>query len=111
MTQANPSDEITPEVFSHLVDLAELELDPDEAEYLRAQLNGQLKAIREMVAIRLDEEAPITSHGVPYADAIRPGLRPDEALPFLDPQAILDQAPETESGYLVVPDIPHTELE
>ena len=111
MSTPNPSDEITPEVFAHLVDLAELELDPDEAEYLRSQLNGQLKAIREMAAIDLEADTPITSHGVPYADAIRPALRNDEVAPFRDPQAILDQAPETESDYLVVPDIPHMELE
>ena len=36
------SDPITPELFTHLVELAALELTPPEAEYLRGQLNGQL---------------------------------------------------------------------
>ncbi len=33
------TDEITPELFEHLVDLAAFAFDPDEAEYLRKQLN------------------------------------------------------------------------
>ena len=49
------SDPITPEIFAHLVDLAALELSPEEAEYLRRQLNNQLKAIHELEAIPLDE--------------------------------------------------------
>ena|SRR3990172_8310312 len=103
--------EITPEIFDHLVHLAELELDPQEAEYLRAQLNGQLRAIREIAAIQVDSAAPITSHGVPYPPSARPPLRDDVVVPCADVDAILGQAPETESRYIVVPDIPHTELE
>ena len=33
---------ITPEVFDHLVQLAALELDEKQAEYLRRELNSQL---------------------------------------------------------------------
>ena len=40
------AEEITAEIFDHLVELAALELEAKEAEYLRAQLNSQLKAIR-----------------------------------------------------------------
>jgi len=36
------ADAITAEIFDHLVELAALELQPAEAEYLRAQLNSQL---------------------------------------------------------------------
>jgi aspartyl-tRNA(Asn)/glutamyl-tRNA(Gln) amidotransferase subunit C len=111
LASPEPTDEITPEVFAHLVELAELELEPEEADYLRAQLNGQLRAIREMAAISIDPETPVTSHGVPYNDAIRPPLREDRIVRFEDSDAILAEAPETENGYLVVPDIPHAELE
>jgi len=104
------SREITPEVFAHLVDLAALDLDPQEAEYLRRQLNGQLKAIRELEAIDLPEDVPITSHGVPYTAAISPPPRPDAVVPFAAPDEILSQAPETDGRYIVVPDIPHTDL-
>jgi aspartyl/glutamyl-tRNA(Asn/Gln) amidotransferase C subunit len=105
-----PADEITPEIFAHLVHLAELELAPDEAEYLRRQLNGQLRAIHEMASIEVDPGTPITSHGVPYPPPARPPLREDIVQADAAADAILHQAPETESRYIVVPDIPHTDL-
>ncbi|MBE0697194.1 MAG: hypothetical protein IH586_09745, partial [Anaerolineaceae bacterium] len=60
------NDIISPETFAHLVDLAALQLTPAESDYLRQQLNNQLKAIHELAAIPLDEDVAITSHGVPY---------------------------------------------
>jgi aspartyl-tRNA(Asn)/glutamyl-tRNA(Gln) amidotransferase subunit C len=105
------SDEITSELFAHLVELAALELTPEEGEYLRQQLNGQLKAIRELERIPVPDDVPPAAHGVPYPEAIRPPLRADE--PRLSPSAglILKQAPEVEEGYFVVPEIPHTDLD
>ena len=103
-------EEITPEIFAHLVHLAELELDPEETEYLRLQLNGQLRAIREMAAIEVNPSTPITSHGVPYPPAARPSLRDDVVIPCNDADAILGQAPEVDSRYVVVPDIPSMDL-
>jgi aspartyl-tRNA(Asn)/glutamyl-tRNA(Gln) amidotransferase subunit C len=105
------TDEITPEIFDHLVHLAALELEPDEAEYLRRELNNQLKAIHELEAIPLREDTQITSHGVPYTPEITPAVRADEWRPFEDSEDILGQAPEMEDGYIIVPDIPHTELD
>lgn len=104
------SDPITPEVFEHLVLLAALELSPEEGEYLRRQLNNQLRAIQELEAIPLDAAGEITSHGVPYTPEITPPIRPDEWLPDPDTEAILAQAPQLADGYIVVPEIPHTEL-
>jgi aspartyl/glutamyl-tRNA(Asn/Gln) amidotransferase C subunit len=106
---------ISIELFNHLVELAALELDSAQAEYLRRELNNQLKAIHELEAIPLDEDIPLTSHGVPYTPAISPILRMDlsatvgeqkDSLPGL----ILHQAPQAEDGYIIVPDIPHTTL-
>jgi aspartyl-tRNA(Asn)/glutamyl-tRNA(Gln) amidotransferase subunit C len=105
------SDAITPEIFQHLVLLAALELDPQEAEYLRHELNHQLKAIHELEAIPLDPETLVTSHGVPYTADITPPIRADEWMPYPDSRKILQQAPQTDQGYIVVPDIPHSELE
>ena len=102
---------ITQEIFEHLVKLAAFELDADEAEYLRGELNSQLRAIRELEAIEIPEATPITSHGVPYTSVTRQPLREDVIEPCLEAEDILAQAPETEDRYLVVPDIPHTELE
>jgi len=104
------SEPITPEIFEHLVRLAALELNPQEAEYLRQQLNNQLKAIHELEAIPLDAGTAITSHGVPYTPEITPPTRSDEWQPDPAPEKILAQAPESEEGYIVVPEIPHTEL-
>lgn len=104
------SEIITLELFQHLVSLAALELDPDEAEYLRSELNNQLKAIQDLEAIPIPADTPLTSHGVPYTSETTPPIRADEWRP--DPAApdILAQTPENEAGYLIVPDIPHTEL-
>jgi aspartyl-tRNA(Asn)/glutamyl-tRNA(Gln) amidotransferase subunit C len=103
--------QITPEIFDHLVELAALELGPDEAEYLRRELNGQLNAIHELEDIDVDETLPITSHGVPYHGGLAPALRADRAVPGKLADDILAQAPEVEGRYVVVPDIPHRELE
>jgi len=97
--------------FDHLVQLAALELTDEQAEYLLRELNNQLKAIRELEAIPLDEDVPATWHGVPYTPQISPALRGDDWQPFERPQDILAQAPQVENGYLIVPDIPHTTLE
>ncbi len=102
---------ITPEIFEHLVTLAALELADDEAEYLRHELNQQLQAIHDLEAIELSPDLEITSHGVPYPPEIRPELRDDQDQPATLADAILEQAPQVEDRYLVVPDIPHTELE
>ena len=103
-------DTISKETFDHLVDLAALQLDEQEAAYLLQQLNNQLKAISELEAIPLDPDTSITTHGVPYTPQIAPRPRPDLWRPFARPEDILSQAPETEDGYIAVPEIPHTDL-
>ena len=105
------NDPITPEVFHHLVQLAALELTPEEGEYIRRQLNNQLKAIHELEAIPLDASITITSHGVPYTAQTSQPPRPDEWIPYPDVDELLAQAPQIEDRYIVVPDIPHTTLE
>jgi aspartyl-tRNA(Asn)/glutamyl-tRNA(Gln) amidotransferase subunit C len=102
---------ITEDIFEHLVELAAFELEPEEASYLRNELNGQLDAIRELEAIDLEGSIPITSHGVPYSPAISMPLRRDEVQSDELADDILDQAPEVKHRYIVVPDIPHEALE
>lgn len=104
------SDQITPDIFEHLVDLAALELDNKQSEYLRGQLNNQLKAIHELEAIPLDADVPASLHGVPFEAAQSAAPRSDDWKPSADVNDILSQAPELEDGYIVVPDIPHTTL-
>jgi aspartyl-tRNA(Asn)/glutamyl-tRNA(Gln) amidotransferase subunit C len=102
--------DITPELFGHLVELAAFELPGDQAEYLRAELNKQLESIHELEAIPLEEDVPITSHGVPYPPAISPVPEEDTVRPFAHPDQILAQSPRSQEGYFIVPDIPHTDL-
>ncbi len=109
--EASESTGISEEVFDHLVDLAAFELNDEEAEYLRAELNDQLRAIRELEAIPVEEHVPITSHGVPYSQETRPALREDRIVPCEEADDILSQAPEIKDRYVVVPDIPRIELE
>jgi len=104
------TDAITPEIFDHLVQLAALQLTQEEAEYLRQQLNNQLKAIHELEAIPIEGDIPTTSHGVPFTKETIPPIRPDEPLPYKYPEEIVAQAPENEEGYIVVPDIMHTDI-
>lgn len=103
-------DIITPEVFDHLITLAALEVDAAQAEYLRRELNNQLEALGELEAIPLDDSLPPASHGVPYTPQTSPALRSDDWQPCENPQRIIEQAPQVEEGYIVVPDIPHTTL-
>jgi aspartyl-tRNA(Asn)/glutamyl-tRNA(Gln) amidotransferase subunit C len=107
----NEPDFISPETFNHLVELAALALDAEEAEYLRGELNNQLKAVTELEAIPLDFDTPVTSHGVAYTAASSPAPRADTWQPYENPAGILEQAPQSEDGYFIVPDIPSTELD
>ncbi len=104
------SETINPELFARLVDLAALQLDEKEAEYLRAELNKQLQAIDELAAIPLEENTPAASHGVPYPKEIRPSIREDKIAISDKADDILEQAPASEDRFIVVPDIPHEKL-
>lgn len=104
------TEDITPEIFNHLVELAALAMDEEEAAYLRRELNGQLKAIRELEAIQIADDIDITSHGVPYSTEISAPLREDVIDPCKESEDILAQAPATEDRFFVVPDIPHEDL-
>jgi aspartyl-tRNA(Asn)/glutamyl-tRNA(Gln) amidotransferase subunit C len=103
--------EITRELFEHLVELAALELSSDESQYLLQELNNQLISIHQLAAIPLEKSTTVTSHGVSYTSEIKPDIRADIHIPCENPEALLDQAPEVEDGYIVVPEIPREELE
>lgn len=104
-------DEITLEIFEKLVELAALELDPAEAEYLRRELNNQLSAIRILEGIPLPEGVEPAARGVPYPPERRPAIREDMVEDCAEREAILAQAPEVEGMYIVTPEIPQEELE
>jgi len=104
-------EKITQDLFNHLVELAALELDSGESEYIRRELNKQLAAIEELAAIDIPPGTEPASHGVPYTDEISQDLRSDTWSACDDNEAILSQAPQHKDRYIIVPDIPHTTLE
>ena len=103
-------DEITPEVFAHLLQLAALELDAEENEYLRKEMNNQLRAMKELGAIKVESSLPLEPHGIPYPEANSPKRRMDNWLAYPSPEKLLSQAPEVDEGYIIVPEIPHKDL-
>jgi len=104
------TEEITRDLFDKLVDLAALELEEEEAEYIRRQLNDQLTAIRELAAVPLDEDTPPAAHGVEFTDATSAPARQDQHDPYQNTDEILAGAPEEHERYIVTPDIPHEDL-
>ncbi len=56
---------IDPETLSHLIELASFEFEPGQADYLRDQMNRQLKTIDELAAVPIDETVPTRSTGSP----------------------------------------------
>ena len=104
------TDEITPDLFKHLVELAALALSPEESEYLRRELNNQLKAIHELQSIPVDPSTQIASHGVAYTKNSSPLIRDDIHIPYPEIEKLISGAPETDNNYIVVPDIPHQTL-
>ena len=107
----NSSDAITPEIFKYLVNLASFELEPENQEYLRQELNAQIKSIDELAEIPLTDDIPASLHGVEYSPEKRPPIREDQPNPFDAIQELTSQIPQFEDGYVVVPDIPHQTLE
>jgi aspartyl-tRNA(Asn)/glutamyl-tRNA(Gln) amidotransferase subunit C len=103
-------DSISKETFDHLVDLAALELDEQEAGYILRQLNHQLQAINELEAIPLDD-LPVTPYGLTYSSQASQSPRADVWVAHPHPEEILAQAPQVEDGYIVVPEIPTTKLD
>ena len=105
------ADQISREDFQKLADLASLELPEAEAEYLRKELNNQMVSIEVLESIPIEAETGSAAHGLPYTADNSPAPRPDQARQDPHREDILDQAPELEDGYIVVPDISHQELE
>ncbi|MEE8356958.1 MAG: hypothetical protein V3R33_06575 [Anaerolineales bacterium] len=104
-------DKISSDVFNRLIDLASLELQDGEGEYLRKELNNQMVSIEVLESIPIDAETGTAAHGLPYTEKNSPVPREDIYRQDPHRDDILKQAPELEDGYIVVPDISHEELE
>lgn len=101
---------ITKTMFEDLVQTAMIELSPEEKEEIRAELNEQMKIIRELETIPLEGDLKPVVHGNPFPPEIRGELREDIVVPFDNVAGIMAQAPRTKDGYVVSPDVPHQKL-
>lgn len=86
--------------LQQVVNLARIELTPEELEHLGPQLEGILKYVEKLDGLDLEGVEP-TAHAVPFtnvtrADEVRPSLPRDEAM---------RNAPRTANGLFIVPKI------
>ena len=102
---------IDPETFAHLVELASFEFESDQADYLQLQLNNQLKTIQELEAVPIDENITVEIHGIPCPQSLSQPLREDTSSAFPDRDVLVGLFPRFEDEYVIVPDIPHQELD
>ena len=103
-------EKITRELFDQFAQVGEVELTEAEAESILAKLNDQLTVIDQLNEIPLDPDMPAVVHGNPYPVEIQIPLREDVWTPFDNVEGILAQAPRTQDGYIVAPDVPHQKL-
>lgn len=101
---------ISREIFDELVLTGRIWLNTEEAETIRAEMNRQMKVIRQLEAIPLDESLAPVIHGNPYPASVRCGLREDEPHPFENAAAIIAQAPRSKDGYIISPDVQHQKI-
>lgn len=87
------------EMIRHLEMLARIELRPEEVEPMTEQLDRIVKFVEKLQAA--DTSGISATSLVAHADEEH--LRDDEAQPGLDRDTILEQAPDTERGFLRVP--------
>ncbi len=105
------TEKISPKDFERLAELASLELPAAEAEYLRKELNNQMLSIEVLESIPIDTDMGTAAHGIPYNELNSADPREDISRQDPNREEILNQAPELEDGYIVVPDISHEELD
>ncbi len=83
--------EITPEVVSHLANLARIALTPDEIAKLTSELGVIVDSVAKVTEVATPD-VPATSHPIPLGTV----TRPDVVGPTLTPAEALAGAPEHE---------------
>ena len=105
------TESVSQDMFASLTRTAALNLNPDEAERLRAEMNRQMAVIRRLEAIPLEDDLTPAVHGNPYPESIRAGLREDVPQDFANREGILEAVPRVKDGYIVSPDLSHRKLD
>lgn len=91
---------LTLEQVRHVAALARLSLTPEEEQRYQSQLSAILDAVEQLKALDTERVEP-TSHATLAGDI----LRADEAVPSLDPQKGLANAPAKAGTSFAVPKI------
>ena len=86
--------------LQQVVNLARIELTPEELEHLGPQLEGILKYVEKLDGLDLEGVEP-TAHAVPLTNV----LREDEPRESLSHEAAMRNAPKTSNGLFIVPKI------
>ena len=90
--------------ITHVARLSRLDLSEEELEGYRAQLGVILDHAAKVQELE-GEPTQESEHPLGFVNA----FRPDERRPSLDRSEVLEQAPESENGYFVVPPALETE--
>ena len=91
------SDELTADDVRHIAALTRLGLSDDEVDMMRDQLSSILKVFESLQQVDTDGVEP-TDH----TTEVRTVMREDEAHESLTREQILDNAPDSEAGYVRV---------
>jgi aspartyl-tRNA(Asn)/glutamyl-tRNA(Gln) amidotransferase subunit C len=91
---------ISPDDVAHVARLARLDLTDDELERFTEQLGAVLEHAADIAALDI-ADVPPTAHPLPLVNV----LRDDVAVPSLDRDEVLAQAPAAEDGRFRVPRI------
>ena len=84
--------------IAHVARLARLDLNAEEMETYRSQLGDILEHAAQVQSLEGDPSTE-SEHPLGFVNA----YREDEVRPSLDREEVLQQAPEAEDGYFVVP--------
>ena len=91
------SDELTADDVRHIAALTRLGLSDDEVDMMRDQLSSILKVFESLQQVDTEGVEP-TDH----TTEVRTVMREDEAHESLTREQILDNAPDSEAGYVRV---------
>jgi aspartyl-tRNA(Asn)/glutamyl-tRNA(Gln) amidotransferase subunit C len=91
---------ISKEVVMHTAHLARIELQDKELEKLSSQLQDILKFIDKISQLDIKDVLP-TSHILPISNV----LREDEPAKSLPADRVLENAPQKQGGFFVVPKV------
>jgi aspartyl-tRNA(Asn)/glutamyl-tRNA(Gln) amidotransferase subunit C len=86
--------------IDHLAELARLDLDRDEKKSLEDDLNEILGLAEKIQDVDTEDVEP-TYHAMPVTDV----TGEDDPQDSIDPETVLEHAPESSDGYFVVPKV------